>query len=49
MLKGILPLKPDVVWGRNPTLDITKMMNDLKIRKPEIYAELIKIHYIKQI
>jgi hypothetical protein len=30
-------------------LDITKMMNDLKIRKPEIYAELIKIHYIKKL
>jgi len=25
------------------------MMNDLKIRKPEIYAELIKIHYIKKL
>ncbi len=39
-------LLPDVVY---PTLDITKMMNDLKIRKPKIYAELIKINYIKKL
>jgi len=49
MLKGILPLKPDVVWGRNPTLDITKFMNELKTKNPKIYTELIKIHYIKQL
>jgi hypothetical protein len=30
-------------------LDITKMMNELKTKNPQIYAELIKIHYIKQI
>jgi len=30
-------------------LDITKMMNELKIKNPKIYAELIKIHYIKQL
>ena len=30
-------------------LDITKMMNELKIRKPEIYAEFIKINYIKKL
>jgi len=30
-------------------LDISKFMNELKIKNPEIYAELIKIHYIKQI
>jgi hypothetical protein len=30
-------------------LDITKMMNELKIKNQKIYAELIKIHYIKQL
>jgi hypothetical protein len=30
-------------------LDIAKMMNELKTKNPKIYAELIKIHYIKQI
>jgi len=30
-------------------LDISKFMNELKTKNPKIYAELIKIHYIKQI
>jgi len=30
-------------------LDISKLMNELKTKNPKIYAELVKIHYIKQI
>jgi len=30
-------------------LDITKFMHELKTKNPKIYAELIKIHYIKQL
>ena len=30
-------------------LDITKFMHELKTKNLKVYAELIKIHYIKQI
>jgi len=30
-------------------LDITIFMHELKTKNPKIYAELIKIHYIKQL
>ena len=30
-------------------LDITKFMHELKTKNPKIYAELIKIDYIKEL